>query len=248
LVRFAQWMIGLAVVAASGVATFVLLSPGEADRLRKDNEDKARQIFQFQQAVERLTSEDRVAEVFVIGQVHAGDMVDGKPAPTDLTTLDFTELDREGHPLPSRRITVQGTEPRFESLVIMFKPEFVAMGDALKGKSLALFRGIYGEQQRPVDAVWLDQVGGIPSVYRVNPEPSKFEQDLWKRFWDYARDKALCERDGVELTQGQAVFSPMRKGDKWTISLQHNAGLKLKLRRGGNETELGSENVPASQG
>src|SRR5690606_1901519 len=134
LVRFAQWMIGLAMVAASGVATVLLLAPGEADQLRKANETLAREKFQLQQAIERLTAESRVAEIYVVDQVRAGELVEGKPAETDLTTLDFIEIDREGHPLPSRRVTVKGTTPRFEGLVIMFDHEHVAMGDALRGK------------------------------------------------------------------------------------------------------------------
>jgi hypothetical protein len=245
LVRFAQWIIGLAIVTAGGVATFVLLSPGEADRLRKENEDLARQKFELQRSIERLSAEDRVAEVHVLDQVRAGQMVDGKPAPTDLTMLEFIELDREGHPLPGRRVTVEGTTPRIEALVIMFSPEHVAAGDALRGKSLALFRGVYGEHQRPRDAVWLDPPGEVPNVYRVNPEPGEFERKLWAKFWDYATDRALADRDGVRLTQGEALFVPMRKGDVWSISLQHSAGLNIRLRRCEPSSATGRSDSPA---
>lgn len=244
MVRFAQWIIGLAVVAAGGVATFVLLSPGEADRLRHENESLAREKFELERSIQRLTAEDRVAEVHVIDQVRAGEIVDGKPAATDLTTLEFIELDREGNTLPARRITVQGTTPRIEALVIMFSPESVAMGDALRGKSLALFRGVYGEHQRPSEAVWLDEPGEVPNVYRVNPQPGEFERRLWAKFWDYATDRALAERDGVRLTQGEALFVPMRKGDLWTISLQHSAGLNIRLRRCEPGSAVGRSDVP----
>lgn len=231
MVRFAQWMIGLAMVAASGVATVLLLAPGEADQLRKANETLAREKFQLQQAIERLTAESRVAEIYVVDQVRAGELVEGKPAETDLTTLDFIEIDREGHPLPSRRVTVKGTTPRFEGLVIMFDHEHVAMGDALRGKSLALFTGVYGEFQPPVEAVRLDAAGQVPDIYRVNPEPSELERKLWSQFWDYARNPDLAAREGVRLAQGDTKFVPMRKGDVWTLSLQHSGGLNIKIRR-----------------
>jgi len=221
----------MAVVAASGVATFMLLSPGEADQLRKKNETLAREKFELQRSIERLTSEDRVAEVRVVEQVREGELVEGKAAATDLTTLDFIELDREGHPLPSRRLTVQGSNPRFEGLVIMFDHDRVAMGDSLRGKSLALFTGVYGEYQRPVDAVLLDKAGEVPNAYRVNPEPSEFERKLWATFWDYVRDPGLRQRDGVRVAQVEAPSVPMRKGDVWTVSLQHSGGLVLKPRR-----------------
>lgn len=221
-------------VAASGVATVLLLAPGEADHLRKENEILAREKFQLQQAIERLTAESRVAEIYVVDQVRAGELVDGKPAETDLTTLDFVEIDREGHPLPSRRVTVKGTTPRFEGLVIMFDQEQVAMGDALRGKSLALFTGVYGELQAPVDAVRLDEAGEVPNVYRINPEPTELERKLWAHFWDYARNPDLAAREGVRLAQGDTKFVPMRKGDVWTLSLQHNGGLNIKIRRSGS--------------
>jgi hypothetical protein len=244
LVRFGQWIIGLAVIAASGVATFILLSPGEADRLRHENESLAREKFELERSIRRLTAEDRVAEVHVLEQVRAGEMVDGQPALTDLTTLEFIEMDREGNTLPAKRITVQGRTPRIEALVIVFNPESVAAGDALRGKSLALFRGVYGEHQRPSEAVWLDAPGEIPDVYRVNPQPGEFERKLWARFWDYATDRALADRDGVRLTQGEALFVPMRKGDHWAISLQHSAGLNIRLRRCEPDSTVGRSDLP----
>lgn len=234
MVRFAQWIIGLAVVAASGVATFILLSPGEVDALRKKNEALAREKFELQRAVERLSSADRLAEVYVVDQVRAGELVDGKPAETDLTTIDFVEIDREGHPLPSRRVTVLGTAVHFKTLVIMFDHERVAMGDALRGKSLALFMGVFGDYQRPVDAVSFEKVGDVPSFYRAGAQANEYERKLWSRFWDYARNPEMSAQDGVRLVQVENPSMPMRKGDAWTISLQHNAGLNLKLRGTGN--------------
>jgi hypothetical protein len=248
VVRFAQWIIGLAVVAASGVATFILLSPGETDRLRQANEALAREKFELQRSIERLTSADRRAEVYVVEQIKAGELVDGKPAETDLTTLDFVELDRDGHPLPSRRVTIQGTAAHFKTLVIMFDHEHVAMGDALRGKSLALFAGVFGDYQRPVDAVPLEKVGDVPDYYRVNSQPNEFEQKLWSRFWDYARDPDLRQRDGVRLVQVENPSMPMRKGDAWTISLQHNAGLNLKLRVSGEGPAAGRQDEQSPQG
>lgn len=233
MVRFAQWLIGLAVVTASGVATVYLLSPGEADRLRKENESLAREKFELQRAVERLTAEDRVAEVHVLDQVRAGQVVDGVPAAGDLTTIEFIEIDRQGHPLPSRRFTIKDSVVYFDALVVKFSHEDVTAGDLLKGKSLALFRRVYGEHQNPSDGFWVDPAGDVPNIYRVHPEPSEYERGLWSKFWDYATDPALAGRSGVRVAQGEAVYVPMRKGDVWSLTLQNNGGLNISLRRTG---------------
>lgn len=240
MVRFAQWIIGFAVMGASGVATFVLLSSGEVDQLRREKEALTREKFELQRSIERLTSESRVAEVHVVDQVLPGDVVDGRTVTSAQTTLDFIEIDREGHPLPSRRVTIQGTTPSFKAMVVRFDHEHVAMGDSLRGRSLALFLGVYGDEQRPVDAVSLDEAGEVPNVYRVNRNPNPFEQKLWSRFWDYAKDPALREKDGVRLTQGEAPWMPMRKGEVWTISLQHDAGLHIQFRHAGAATDAGA--------
>ncbi|GMU23062.1 MAG: hypothetical protein AMXMBFR13_31450 [Phycisphaerae bacterium] len=224
-------MIGLAVVTASGITTVWLLAPGEADRLREENEALTRQTFELQRAVERLTGEARMAEVHVIEQVFAGQPVNGQPSPTDQTTIEFIELDREGHPLPGRRFTLQDDVIFFDALVIRFHQELVAAGDALRGKSLALFRRVYGEAQSPTDGFAIDPAGDVPDFYRVEPEPSPFERELWARFWDLARNPELAASQGVEVAQGEAVYVPMRQGDVWSLTLQNNGGLKMKLRR-----------------
>jgi hypothetical protein len=221
----------LVLVTGFGAGAVWMLLPGEASRLRKQNEDLARQKFELERAVQRLSGEDRVAEVHVLDQVLAGQVVNGQPAPQDATTIDFIEIDREGHPLPSRRFVINDRVIHFDALVIKFDPEDIAAGDPLRGKSLALFRRIYGERQRPSDGSRIDSEGDVPNVYRVQPQPSEFERQLWSRFWDYARDVQLAARDRVRVAQGESVYEPVMKGDVWTLTLQSNGGLSIKLRR-----------------
>lgn len=218
-------------VAGFGAGAVWMLVPGEADRLRKENEQLERERFELQRAVQRLSGEDRVAEVHVVDQVLAGQWVDGKPAERDVTTIEFIEIDRQGHPLPSRRFVIQDRVIHFDALVIKFEPQDVASGDSLRGKSLALFRRIYGENQTPADGFRLDPENDVPDVYRVQPDPSPFERQLWSRFWDYARDPELAARDRVRVAQGESVYEPMMKGDVWSLTLQNNGGLNIKFRR-----------------
>jgi hypothetical protein len=237
-VRFAQWLLGLAVVTVCGVGTVWLLAPGEADRLRKVNEDLVRERQELQQAVERLTGEDRVAEVRVLDQVRPGQVVDGRTADRTLTTIEFVELDSQQHPLPSQKFVIPDDVVFFDALVIKFDQKLVATGDALKGRSLALFRRVYGEHQNPSDGYPVDPTGDIPRVFRVHPEAGKFEQQLWAQFWSYATQPALAAQSGVRVAQGEAVYVPMQKGQLWTLTLQNNGGLNIKLHRTGDEATL----------
>lgn len=229
--RITQWLTSLVLVTGFGAGAVWMLLPGEADRLRKENEQLERQKFELQRAVQRLSSEDRVAEVRVVDQVRTGESVNGQPATGDTTTIEFIEIDRQGHPLPSKRFVVSDRVIHFDALVIKFEQEDVASGDALRGKSLALFRRIYGDRQQPAEGFPVDPEGDVPSVYRVQPDPSPLERQLWAGFWDYARNPVLAARDRVRIAQGESVYQPMLKGDIWTLTLQNNGGLNIKLQR-----------------
>jgi len=215
---------GLAVITVCGIGTVWLLSPGEADRLRKEKEELTRERIELQRAIERLSGQERVAEVYVIDQV--------TPANTrPTTTIEFIELDRQQHPLPARRFVLEDEVIFFDALVLKFDQERVAAGDALRGKSLALFRRVFGEHQNPADGYPVDPAGDVPNVFRIAPEPNKFERKLWSQFWDYASQPELAAADGVRVAQGEAVYVPMKKGQVWTLTLQNNGGLNIKLRR-----------------
>ncbi|MBI4582303.1 MAG: hypothetical protein HY718_21595 [Planctomycetes bacterium] len=229
--RASQWLTTSVMVAAFGAGAAWMLLPGEAGRLRREREELERQRFELQRAVQRLSGEERVAEVRVVDQVLAGQIVGGEPAPHDVTTIEFIEIDRQGHPLPSRRFVIHDRVIHFDALVIKFDQQDVAAGDPLRGKSLALFRRIYGERQQPAEGFRIDPEGDVPNVYRVQPAPSSFERQLWSRFWDYARNPDLAARDHVRVAQGESVYEPMLKGDVWTLTLQNNGGLNIRFRR-----------------
>jgi hypothetical protein len=229
-VRLTNWLTSVVLVTGFGAGAVWMLLPGEADRLRKQNEEIERQKFELQRAVQRLTGEDRAAEVHVLDQILAGEMVNGKPVAQDTTTIEFIEMDRQGHPLPGKKFVINDRVIHFDALVIKFDHEDVAKGEGLRGKSLALFRRIYGDRQMPAEGFAVDPEGDVPNVYRVQPEPSEFERNLWSRFWDYARNPELAARDHVRVAQGESVYEPMLKGDVWQVTLQNNGGLNIKFR------------------
>jgi hypothetical protein len=241
-VRYLQWSLGLVVLGAAIASTLWLLSPGETARLRREHEEYEKRLRQenedlqkrradLEQAVSRLTGQDRVAEVYVVEQVKKGEVLNGQPAATDVTVIEFVEIDREGHPLPSKRFIINDSILHFDALVLKFDPEYVAEGDALRGKSLALFRRIYGESQAAVNGFPIDPSGDVPNIYRVNPQPTAFELQLWSRFWELASDPNLAAKNGVRIAQGEVKYVPVRKGQVWTLTIENNGGMNVKLRR-----------------
>ncbi|MCK6485358.1 MAG: hypothetical protein HUU22_02875 [Phycisphaerae bacterium] len=214
--RTALSLLGGAVLV--GVALWAVNDAEQVARIRRLEFEKS----ELQKVVGRLKTERRVAKLYVSAQ--SKDTTDGGLR----TRLDFIEFDRANKALPTRTFEVHGDTVYLDALVIRFSDEFVERGDALKGHSIHLFRRIFGEHQRPVDGAPLDPPGQIPAVYRADDQPSDFERQLWRQFWDFASDPDLAAEKGVRVAQGEAVYQRVRPGQAWELVTRADAGLEFR--------------------
>lgn len=208
------------------------------EELTRRAERLARERRQLAEVIERLNLESRVSEIEVLEQ-HTDEQGDVLQ-----TVIRMTEIDRDGRPLAPQTFGVAGRFPHFDALVIKFDNALVAHGDQLRGRSLALFRRVYGETQAPDAGYWLGRRGDVPDVYRVSPDPSEFEVNLWREFWSYAADPAKARRAGVRIAQGEAVYAPMSTGERWTLTLEADGGLNLQKQDDG--LALAAAGVPGA--
>jgi len=175
---------------------------------------------QLKQIVQRISDERRVADVLVTDQK----IIDGVPH----TTLLFVETTRDGRTLPPKSFTVRGQMIHVSAEVIRFDEKFVKDGDPLRGRSIALFTSIYGDQEKPADAKPIDEHGKIPDVYRgADPRLGEFELGLWQDFWKLFQDEDYRKQKGVTATFGQDVWGPFEPDKVYTITLQANGALSL---------------------
>lgn len=172
--------------------------------------------------VKRLTTESRVADVRVVGH-----RLDSQKKP--IWTLEFTELGRDGKPLPAKVLTVRGQDVYFDALIIKFSHDLVKVGDPLRGKSLHFFRRAFGSAQTADDGPMLAASGDAPDAYR-NPSgsASAFEHALWLRFWYWVNHPTEAEAEGIRVAEGQAVFTRPEPGATYRITLEHAGGLNIK--------------------
>lgn len=190
-------------------------------RLTRELRRLEREKIELQQVVTRLQAERRVAKLFILSQEKdaAGTVLN--------TTLDFQEMERDGTALPSRRLTVQGDIVYVDALVVRFGNEYVERNDLLRGHSLHLFRRIFGDKERPVDGKPLDEPLEIPDAYKTRRNPSEFEQDLWRRFWQFAMDPAAARAAGVRVAQGEAVYQKVAPPQRWQLATRADGGLEF---------------------
>lgn len=187
------------------------------------NEARLReQVRQLQEVVSRLNAEYRVAQIIVHDQT-----VDAEGR--TLTTLEFREISRDNELLPPISATLVGTEVYFEALVIKFQNKYVEQGDQFRGKSIILFRRMFGSKTAPDDGVPIDPSAsdGIPNAYRVTKEPSEVERRLWSKFWYYANNSKEAAAMGVRVMQLEAIGTRVEPLRVYELRVENDGGMSL---------------------
>jgi len=214
------WLLLCALVGGASGGYFGFYLP-----YRSREREQQRRIETLQRVVGRLMSERRIADVVLVD--HTLDPNTGDP----VLTLRFVEYDRADEPLPARYFRVIGDEVHFDALVIRFKDEYVAAGDALRGHSIHLFRRVYGSRQAPDNAELVDDSAlsrdGIPDVYRIDDAPNPYEVELWNNFWTYANDPEAAERLGVKVLMGQVVYTRLLADRTYRLSIEADGGMSI---------------------
>jgi hypothetical protein len=189
--------------------------------LQLGRDDVARENSRLRETLARLGTEFRVADVHVLDQ-------SGPRGRDRRTTFSFTRYARDGSALPPSTFTVAGDIAYFDALVLKFDDAFVGSADPLRGRSLHLFRRVFGEFQAPADGFPLDagSPDGVPEAMRLGL--GSFEEKLWKRFWDYAANPELAASDGVRVAQGEAVYTRLEKGMSYRLTIEADGGLNIR--------------------
>ncbi|CAN5555045.1 hypothetical protein BH10PLA1_BH10PLA1_07840 [soil metagenome] len=171
--------------------------------------------------VQRLGSENRVAEVIVTDQHPVNGVIQ--------TTLLFVEYAKDGRELPPKVLTVKGKTAHVDALVIKFDRDFVKENDPLRGKSIALFYRVFGDQESPADGPKIDEPGHIPTVYQgADPRVSEYEKKLWADFWKLAEDENYRKQYGVRVAQGEGPWGPFEMDRLYTLSIDADGGLNIR--------------------
>lgn len=198
---------------------------GEAEQqIGKLEEDLAQavvQIDQLETSMRLLKMDQRLAQLDVIDQVRDEQEV-------IQTTVRFTELTPDGDPIGEpREFTIDGDVIYIDNWVVKFEDEFVEQAHLQRGTSLALFRRIFGEQQKPIDGFELDRVGLLPQAYARGGQPSEFEKEIWDQFWVFANDREKAQEKGIRAAHGEAVSIKTQEGKSYRIVLRASDGLSI---------------------
>jgi hypothetical protein len=222
------WLLVLVGVGSGGVYVadrFVVAPSRELQRQLAERDAQIQMLKERAQALEAavrlLRHTERRARIVVLDQARGAD--------NQLTTrVRFSELAPGGDPVGEPRdFEIGGDEVYIDTLVIKFEDEFVTAGDALKGRSLLLFRRIFSDRLRPADAHVLDREGQIPQAYASEKAPTAFERELWAQFWTLANDPTEAKKRGVRALHGEAVSTRLKKSGVYAVTFRSTGELTI---------------------
>jgi hypothetical protein len=176
------------------------------------------------QIIESLKAESRIAEVLVTQS--KADPDTGMPR----TTIKFLEYDVAARPLKPKYFTLDGNILHFKALVVRFGDVFVERRDAAKGKSICLFLNVFTLNKDKADVKEITTVYETPDGYRVRGVGSRFQNEIWRRFWDYALDPDFRGKVGIKNAQIEAPGMLFVPGTIYTIVVEHDGGLRIDTK------------------
>ena len=191
----------------------------------------AKQLAELQQEMDTRLAE-RDAMIARLDRSHRKGMLEVLGQQVDergtivSTDVRFIELDDQGHELGRMTATIPGDTVFVDAWTVKFEGRLVAEGHPLMGRSLVLLRRIYSDRLAPTDGVLIDTPGAVPTGYAAT-DMAKFEQKLWQSFWQIATDPELAKSFGVKVAQGEAVYKPVKTGQKYELTVDAAGGMNL---------------------
>jgi hypothetical protein len=199
---------------------------GEKDRTI---EEQKRIIAALEQKLDRAWAEELVADMRVNSLSKSAA---GEPQ-MNLTFAQYAPGTEK--PVLTKTMTIPGQEFYVDAFVAKFERKLVEEGDGLRGKSLLVFRRVFGDRQKPIDGVPLYRQSNevdlvVPEQLQVDTKPSPFELQLWSKFWTYANDPKAAAEAGVRVAQGEAPHVKAVSGQVYKIVLRASGGLEITPR------------------
>ena len=174
--------------------------------------------------IARLTADTRLAEAMVT------DVAFNPMTQQHETTIKFVEYNSEGLPMWPKYYTFAGNIIQFQSLVVRFGDDFVMSGDALRGKSISLFWKVFLLDGKNTQEYVITPVNEVPEGYKIDGPRNRFEDNIWRKFWDYALHSNKAMNQGIKNAQIEAPGSKFVPGILYTLKIEHDGGIRIDTK------------------
>ncbi len=182
------------------------------------------EFLTFRKIIHNLKAESRIAEVLVTES--SIDEYTRKYT----TTIKFLEYDVKGKPMKAKYFTFKGNLIQFQTLVVRFDDKYIEQGNRMKGKSIYLFLKAFVLDGKDTQEFEITPTAEVPGGYKTSETPSRFEKEIWQKFWKVALDPDQRKQVGIKNAQIEAPGSVFVPGTIYTLIIEHDGGIRIDTR------------------
>ncbi|MGJ8638010.1 MAG: hypothetical protein ACSHYA_01335 [Opitutaceae bacterium] len=195
----AKLIAGAAIITASILGVSFYLSSSTIHSLLTENHE-------LNKAIQNLTAEEQIGYATLQSQTHdaSGQLQ---------STIRFVQT-AAGKPkeiVSEQLFTIIGDIIHFDALIVKFTNEYVQDG---KGRSLYLWRRVYGESNSPATGDLIEIPGEAPERYHAVTKSLRMRDSdiFWEAIWELANDPEQLSEYGIKAVFGNAIYTKMQEG------------------------------------
>lgn len=161
---------------------------------------------ELNKAIKNLTAEEQIGYATIQSQARD---VTGQLQ----STVRFvqTAAGRPKEIVSEQLFTITGDVIHFDALIVKFNNQYVQDG---KGRSLYLWRRIYGENNSPASGKLIELPGDAPERYHSISKSLRMKDSdiFWEAIWELANNPEQLSEYGITAVFGNAIYSRMQEG------------------------------------
>ncbi|MGC6423893.1 MAG: hypothetical protein ACON4O_02770 [Lentimonas sp.] len=195
----AKLIVGAAILIAGILGVSFYLSSSTIHSLLTENHE-------LNKAIKNLTAEEQIGYATLQSQ--------SRDENGELrSTIRFvqTAASKPKEIVSEQLFTINGDIIHFDALIVKFSTEFVKDG---KGRSLYLWRRIYGEGNSPASGDLIDIPNEAPERYHAITKSLRMRDSdiFWEAIWELANDLEQLSEYGITAVFGNAIYTKMQEG------------------------------------
>jgi len=195
----AKLIVGAAILIAGILGVSFYLSSSTIHSLLTENHE-------LNKAIKNLTAEEQIGYATLQSQ--------SRDENGELrSTIRFvqTAASKPKEIVSEQLFTINGDIIHFDALIVKFSTEFVKDG---KGRSLYLWRRIYGEGNSPASGDLIDIPNEAPERYHAITKSLRMRDSdiFWEAIWELANDPEQLSEYGITAVFGNAIYTKMQEG------------------------------------
>lgn len=195
----AKLIAGAAILTAAILGVSFYLSSSTIHSLLTENHE-------LNKAIKNLTAEEQIGYATLQSQTR-----DDTGQLQSTVRFVQTAAGRPKEIVSEQLFTITGDVIHFDALIVKFNNQYVQDG---KGRSLYLWRRIYGETNSPASGELIEIPSDAPERYHSITKSLRMKDSdiFWEAIWELANNPEQLSEYGITAVFGNAIYSRIKEG------------------------------------